>query len=193
MLKESVASRYSEALFALAKERGDLQATVAQLDAFVAVLRKDPELAGFYASPVVDRAVKEQILRVTLADRLGELVLNFVVLLVLKRRENLVEIVARQMHELQDRDAGRESATIATPKALAPVELSGLAQRLSKVYGRTIIPHPKVAPELLGGIVVQAGDRYVDASVAGKLEELRRHLLAGGESWGAASPNGKPS
>ena len=69
--------------------------------------------------------------------------------------------------------------------------LAELQERLSKVYGRTVIPQTKLTPELLGGLVVQVGDRYVDASVSGKLEELRRHLLATDDSWATTSPNGK--
>ena len=192
MLKESIAARYSAALFGLAKERGEVPQTVAELDAFGEALRKNPGLTEFYASPVIDRTVKENILRSALTSRASALVLNFLRLLVRKRRENLVEIVARQLHELLDRDAGRQDAAIATPRPLQSDALAGLAQRLSKLYGRTIVPKTRLSPELLGGVVVQVGDRYIDASVSGKLEELRRHLLATTESWRGVSPNGVP-
>jgi F-type H+-transporting ATPase subunit delta len=82
-------------------------------------------------------------------------------------------------------------ASIATPTALSPSDLADLARRLSHVYKRTIVPEAKVAPELLGGMIVQVGDRYVDGSVSGKLEEVRRHLLTSLDAPDAASPNGK--
>jgi F-type H+-transporting ATPase subunit delta len=191
MLKESIARRYSAALFALAKDADAVEATVKELDAFVAALDRDPELLSFYESPVIDRERKQQMLLAALTGS-SELVANFIILLVRKRRENLVRIVARQMHDLLDRESGRENATIETPSALPPDELAALARRLSKVYKQTIVPQPKVQPSLLGGIVVQVGDRYVDASVSGKLEELRRHLLASADTWPATSTNGKP-
>lgn len=191
MLKESVARRYSVALFGLAKEAGAVAATVKELDAFVAALEKDPELLQFYESPVIDRARKQQMLIAALAGT-SELVVNFVILLVRKRRENLLRFIARQMHDLLDRESGRANAAIETPTALPPAELAVLADRLSKVYGQNIVPQPKVEPALLGGIVVQVGDRYMDASISGKLEELRRHLLASANTWPATSSNGKP-
>ena len=189
MLKDSIAQRYSAALFALASEAGAVEQTVAQLDAFVAALDRDPELAQFFESPVIERSRKEQMLAAALADA-SELVRNFVVLLVRKRRENIVRVVARQMHDLHDRQVGRERATIDTPAPLPPQELAALARRLSGVYQRTIVPDVKVQPDLLGGIIVQVGDRYIDASAAGKLEEMRRHLLASADTWPAASSNG---
>jgi len=189
VLKDSIAQRYSAALFALASEADDVEATVAQLDAFVAALDRDPELAQFFESPVIERARKEQMLAAALAGA-SELVRNFVVLLVRKRRENIVRLVARQMHDLHDRQIGRERATIDTPSALPPQELGALAHRLSGVYQRTIVPDVKIQPDLLGGIIVQVGDRYIDASASGKIEEMRRHLLASADTWPAASSNG---
>jgi F-type H+-transporting ATPase subunit delta len=193
VLKDSIAQRYTTALFSLAQERGELEAVIAELDSFVKALASDAELDEFYASPVVDRKVKEQILHSVLDGRAGELTINFISLLVRKRRENLIEFVARQLHEMADQKAGRAPAAIGTPMPLGGVQLDELRARLSKLYGRDIIPHERVSPELLGGLVVQIGDRYVDASVSGKLEELRRHLLATTDSWANASPNGSPN
>jgi len=192
MLKDSIAQRYSEALFELAKEQGVVERVTSELDGFVAVLALDPDLAAFFGSPVVEREEKIKLITSTLDARMHELTLNFIVLLVRKRRENLIGIVARQMHELLDRSAGRKVAAIGTPMPLQRGQLDELAQRLSSVYSATIVPHTKVSPELLGGLVVQVGDRYVDASIAGRLEELRRHLLEGADNWATTSPNGKP-
>ena len=191
MLKESIASRYSAALFSLTEERGCTDETIRELDAFLDVLRRESDVAAFFVSPVIDRPVKERLLRDSLASRLNELTVNFLILLVRKRRENLVELVARQMHELVDRKAGRQTAHVHTPLPLPADELRELSARLSKLYGATIQPETKIAPDLLGGLVVQVGDHYVDDSVAGKLEEMRRHLLASTDAWPATSPNGK--
>lgn len=193
MLKETIARRYTAALFALAKEANAAEATARELDSFVDALDKEPSARDFYASPVVDRTEKTELLRRSLASRMSELTYNFIVLLVRKRRENLIATIARQMHEMLDADAGNTVASIATPSALQPDELADLARRLSQVYKRKIIPQSRVDEDLLGGVVVQMGDTYVDASVAGKLEEIRRHLLSGLDAATATSPNGKTS
>jgi len=192
VLKDSIAQRYSEALFSLANERGEIETATKELDGFAALLARDPEIDAFFMSPVVDREEKIKLLTSALDGRASELTLNFLILLVRKRRENIVTIVARQMHDLMDRKAGRKVAAISTPIALERQQLDELSQRLSAVYDATIIPQTKVSPELLGGLVVQVGDRYVDASVSGRLEELRRHLLDSAEHWTAApTTNGK--
>jgi F-type H+-transporting ATPase subunit delta len=188
---ETLARRYSAALFAVAQDADAVELVVGEVDAIVAMLASDPALQEFFASPVVDRAQKTQILTDSVHGRVGEIVENFLILLIRKRRENLLPTIARQLHEMRDESAGRSVAEIATPTALTPGELADLARRLSHVYKRTIVPQAKVSPELLGGIIVQVGDRYVDGSVSGKLEEVRRHLLASIDAPDVASPNGK--
>ena len=193
MFEDAVARRYSAALFALAHDARQVDQTVSEVDAFVAALELDPELAEFYASPVVARGKKIDLLVHALRGRWSELTLNFLVLLVRKRRETIVDLVARQMHDLSDAAARRAVMEIDTPKPMSADELAELARRLSRVYRQTLVPKQKISPELLGGIVVQVGDRYVDASVSGRLEELRRQLLATGDTLGIApiSPNGR--
>ena len=191
MAIETLARRYSAALFAVAQDADAVENVVSEIDAIVTMLASDPALQEFFASPVVDRAQKTQILSSSVHGRVGEIVENFLILLVRKRRENLLPTIARQLHEMRDESAGRSVAEIATPTPLAPNELADLARRLSHVYKRTIVPQAKVSPELLGGIIVQVGDRYIDGSVSGKLEEVRRHLLASVDAPDVASPNGK--
>lgn len=191
MLKESIAQRYSEALFSLATERRVAEKVTSELDSFVEMLAHSLEIDDFFLSPVVNREAKIKLIRASLDGRADELTVNFLVLLVRKRRENLVKIVAQQMHDLMDREARRKIAAISTPMTLERRQLDELSARLSRVYDATIIPETKVAPELLGGLVVQVGDRYLDASISGRLEELRRHLLESADDWMQTSPNGK--
>ena len=197
MFKENIARRYCSALFGLAKDSGEVEQTKAALDAFARVLRDEPAVAEFFYSPVVDRAAKQDVLTRSLGGRLSELGLNFILLLVRKRRESLAPIVARQFEELVDAEAGRQNALIETPNALPADELASLARRLSGVYGRTLLLRQTVAPQLLGGAVIQVGDRYVDASVAGRLEDIKRQLLAPAAGSHSPAPagarNGSPA
>ena len=86
MAVETLARRYSAALFAVAQEANAVEEVVREVDAIVAMLASDAALAEFFTSPVVDRAQKTQILRDSIHGRVGEIVENFVILLVRKRR-----------------------------------------------------------------------------------------------------------
>ncbi|MDQ2817671.1 MAG: ATP synthase F1 subunit delta [Candidatus Eremiobacteraeota bacterium] len=189
MHKDSVARRYSGALFSLATDDGCVSDTVATLEAFIGMLDRDPLIDEFFSSPVVDRELKLSVICDALAGKASDLVVNFLVLLVRKRRETLVRLIASQLHELYDSAAGRAPAALQTARALQAHELQSLGRQLSSVYGWTLMPQADVAPELLGGMTLQVGDRYVDASVSGRLEDLRRQMLAGADVWTTQSQN----
>ena len=52
-----------------------------------------------------------------------------------------------------------------------------LATKLSGVLGKEAIPHFRVKPEIIGGLVVRTGTSIYDGSVRRRLEGMRRQLL----------------
>jgi F-type H+-transporting ATPase subunit delta len=61
-----------------------------------------------------------------------------------------------------------------------------IAERLSGALGRKAIPHVRVKPEILGGIVVRTGDTIYDGSVRRRLEGMRGRMLRANLPTGAA-------
>jgi F-type H+-transporting ATPase subunit delta len=55
---------------------------------------------------------------------------------------------------------------------------SRIAEQLSRVVGKTVVPHLNVNPAILGGVVVRIGDTVMDGSVRRKLGRLRNQILA---------------
>ena len=53
-----------------------------------------------------------------------------------------------------------------------------MERELSKRLGKDVRMEVVVDPRIIGGLKVQYGDRVVDASVATRLQQLRRRLAA---------------
>lgn len=70
-------------------------------------------------------------------------------------------------------------ASVTSAVALEPAELEAIAGRLRDQTGVAIEIAAAVDPDLIGGLTVRLGDRLIDASVRGRLERLRDHLVAG--------------
>jgi F-type H+-transporting ATPase subunit delta len=51
-----------------------------------------------------------------------------------------------------------------------------IADRLSKIFDKTVMPHLTVDPRILGGLVVRVGDTVMDGSVRRRLERLRERM-----------------
>ena len=132
----------------------------------------------FFLSPVIDRKEKEKLLLATFSGKVNEIALNALLLLVRKRREALLAEIVRQYDVLQMQARGAEPLTIATAKPLSDQDLHALVARLESVYGKKFDVAQRMDPSLIGGVRIMMGDRRIDGSVEGRLEELSRTLFA---------------
>jgi len=62
--------------------------------------------------------------------------------------------------------------------ALSDERQAGLVSLLGSKLNKQPILNVRVEPELLGGLIVQVGDRVYDTSVRTRLNTLRNHLMA---------------
>ena len=55
--------------------------------------------------------------------------------------------------------------------------ISEIVKQIERAAGRTVEASRSVDPQLIGGIVIQVGSHRADASVRGRLEQLRQELV----------------
>ena len=126
-------------------------------------------------NPEVDTLVKSRVLA-QVAEGSDELVVNFVRLLAEKgRADELAEIVT----ELDALVAAEEqilAVELTTAHELTDEEFGRILSRIEAQSGRKVQASRQVDPDLLGGLVLQAGSMRLDASVRGRLERLRHEL-----------------
>jgi F-type H+-transporting ATPase subunit delta len=107
---------------------------------------------------------------------LPALPLNLARLLVRKSRTALAPEIATQFRALVQAQEGVAQAHATTAVPLTSAEQQALSQRLEGSTGHRVQLTTDVDPELLGGVVVQIGDRLIDASVRGRLDAMRKAL-----------------
>jgi F-type H+-transporting ATPase subunit delta len=100
----------------------------------------------------------------------------FLVWLVRNRRQMLIPDIALQYHSILDEVEGRVHARVSVARATGPDGDGWIAEQLSRVFGKQVIPHVTVDPSILGGIVIRVGDTVMDGSVARRLATLRARL-----------------
>jgi F-type H+-transporting ATPase subunit delta len=135
----------------------------------------DPEVARALTNPTI--ATEQRMAIVSdLFD--GSEATNLAKLLIESDRVRDVGAIADEFQRLADEAAGRVRATVTTAVELSSKDRDRVAEELSKRLGREIHLDVLVDPAILGGLKLQYGDRLVDASVATRLQQLRRRLAA---------------
>ena len=169
---------YARALFEAAQQSGRLEAVRDDLADFVGAARDVPELRALLANPELDPRAKVAALE----DLLGgadELVRNFLLVVVEKGRGGEVSEIEREFERLVAAEQGRLEVELTTAVELSDEDAARIVRQIEEASGRTVEATRRVDPEMIGGIILQAGSQRVDASVRGRLERLRRELVAG--------------
>ena len=177
MREETVARSYAETLFALAERHEGVEAYQDALAALVGVLNESPGLRTFLATPRIAASDKKVVLRSALEGRVPGRFLSFVLVTVDKRRQALLDRIALSYGELLDAHRERVHVEVTVARALDDATEERVTARLSRLLGRAAIPHFRVHPEILGGVVVRAGDTVYDGSLKRRLEGMRHGLL----------------
>lgn len=178
MANEIAAGRYAAAVFDLAREQGAIDRVGADMQALRDGVYTDQTTKEFFLSPVIDRRQKERVLADAFSGKVHEIAFHLLLLLVRKRREPLLAEIVRQYGVLQMRARGAEPLTITSARRLTSEQLSQIVARLETVYGKKFDVEQRVEPKLIGGIRIMMGDRRIDGSVEGRLEQLARTLFA---------------
>ena len=103
--------------------------------------------------------------------------LNLARLLVRKHRTALANEIAIAFGEMIEEERGILHAHARTAVALSDAEVSAMAQRLQAQLGHEVILDVEVDPSVLGGVIIQIGDKLIDASTRARLEAMRESLV----------------
>jgi F-type H+-transporting ATPase subunit delta len=143
---------------------------------FAVAIEQSPELAAVLRNPQIESHVKSRIL----ADLAGDeepLFKNFLLLIAEKGRAGEIEDVAREFERLIAREERRLTVELTTARELSDDEADAIVAQIEQAAGRKVEATRSVDPDLVGGIVLQAGSFRVDASIRGRLERLRQELV----------------
>jgi F-type H+-transporting ATPase subunit delta len=143
---------------------------------FAVAVEQTPELRGVLRNPQIESSAKASIL----ADIAGDdepLFKNFLLLIAEKGRAGELEDIAHEFERLMAREERRLTVELTTARELTDDEAKAIVAQIEQAAGRTVEATRSVDPDIVGGIVLQAGSYRVDASVRGRLERLRQTLV----------------
>jgi len=146
-----------------------------ELQDFVTAVEDVPELHELLRNPQLDPRAKSAALEAVLGDA-DELVRNFMLLLAEKGRAGQVEEIQRDFERLALAEERRLEVELTTAVELDADDEKRILEQIERASGRKVDATRTVDPDLIGGVVLQAGSLRVDASVRGRLERLRQEL-----------------
>ena len=168
-----VASRYVKSLLGLAVDRGVVEEVHSDMILFTKTCRENRSFVAMLRSPVIRHENKRAILKKLFSGKVNDLTMAMIDIITRKNREPILPAIAAEFHNAYNVYKGIGKAHLTT--TIAPdKELLQIIETISKKLAdkRTIEMHTTVDSDLIGGFVLNVGDRQIDASVRSKLKKL---------------------
>jgi F-type H+-transporting ATPase subunit delta len=168
---KDVADRYAEALFE--KTAGDKE-FFQEMSTWRQTLKENPSWKAFLCGPT-PYSKKEAAVKKVLQSA-NPFLVNFFLLLLRRGRINEYEKVCEFYEAKNEEKEGILSAqlTVASPSLM---ELKDKWEKeIHRFFGKKTVIKEKIDPSLIGGVIVQIGNKQIDYSVKRRLTDLKRTL-----------------
>ena len=166
--------RYGQAIFELAQDQGEAGQWGQDVD-LVAEAFSDPDFNALLKHAGVSAEDKRSAVDTVLGG-VNPMVRNMVNLLVARGLVDAIPEACEEFSKLLDRQQGRQRVEVTTAVALEPSEIERVTNFISGLIGREVVVTARVDEEILGGLVIQVGDRLLDGSARARLDGLRERL-----------------
>ncbi|MDD8048638.1 MAG: F0F1 ATP synthase subunit delta [Thomasclavelia sp.] len=174
---EAVAQRYAESLFALAKEDNQVEAYYNDMVLIEKVFNSDKSFVSFFSHVLIENDVKIKLLDDSFKGQISPYTLNFLKLLVKKKRMNYINSIIKAFFDLTNEYKGIEEGVLYTAYDIPDNEIKKIEEAISKKENKTVKLRVLKDSSLVGGIKVQIDNRVYDDSIANRLSTLKKELL----------------
>lgn len=174
MAESRVASRYVKSLLGLAVEQGVLEQVNADMQLFDKICHSNFDFVMMLRSPIIKHSKKNEILEKIFKNKVHKLSFAIIDILTEKNREPLLPAIAKEFHTAYNAYKGITKASVTTTIAVDAQLRGELESIVKKLSGSEKIElQEKIDPELIGGFILNVGDKQIDASIKSKLKTLK--------------------
>jgi len=175
MASTRAAIRYAKAILDLANSKGVAETVNNDMKLIASTIGTNAELSTFIQNQTTKVEVKESALLEVFANVNGVTKGLFHLLFENKRFE-ILEAIAVEYIKLFDESNGVETAKVTTAIPMdAALEAKVLA-KVATLSDKKITIENIVDPSIIGGFILRIGDQQYNASVANRLQVLKREL-----------------
>lgn len=168
-----VVEPYAEALMSLAQEHDLVDKFGEDVAALLDTLKESEELEQFLGNPIVKADDKKAVLEQITGDQIHPYMVNFLKILVERRRILFLRDVCKQYQALL-----RELKQAVLAEVVSAVELNddqkqAVRQKvLTMTNAQDVELDTQVDADLLGGVMIKVGSQVVDSSLRGQLRRI---------------------
>jgi F-type H+-transporting ATPase subunit delta len=174
----NVESQYAEALIEIAAEHDLLDIYSNQLGLIVELYENEPDFRDFLTNPVIKIGLKKDLVSKAFGDIINSSLVNFMFLLIDKKRLDLLPSILTEFRRKADKIKKVLQIEIYSAHPLDDCQID----RIKNIYKKenaalSVHAELKLDPSLIGGVLIKIGDKIIDSSIKGRLEQLNASVM----------------
>jgi F-type H+-transporting ATPase subunit delta len=171
----TIARPYAQAAFEEARKLNALQAWSDALTALAEAVFH-PEVNAIIGNPKVSKTQVASMLEALLGGKADAKLKNFVHILADNQRVSVLPEISAGFEALKADAEKSINVVVESPFELSAAQQDKIAASLKKRMGCEIKLESRIKKELLGGVVIRAGDKVIDGSALTRLGEMATAL-----------------
>lgn len=176
MLKSIIVSRYSKAIFEIAKDKNSVDAFAEELESISVFLNNDKKIISFFEAPFVSLEKKRKIIHESFAGYREE-ILKFVEVLVQYRKIKVIADIYEAFDEMVHKSENKVPGKLTAAKRLSDSQVKKIEEKISKILNASVVLKQVEEKEVLGGFKVEVGSYVVDSTIKAQLDKFRKHSV----------------
>jgi F-type H+-transporting ATPase subunit delta len=177
---DNIPSRYALALKKIAKESGQLLASLEVCQQALILMETEPNLIKFLSNEFYAKEEKFKLIDRIFPIQDWLFFSNFMKLLLVKHRTNFIQSILKEAIEMIQSELKTQDGIVYSVTPLTKEQLSKLETALTSYYGYPVTLQNLIKQDLIGGILLDIQGKVFDASMIEKLNNLRQRLLKRG-------------
>jgi F-type H+-transporting ATPase subunit delta len=175
MAQTRAAIRYAKAVLELANEQNASKVVNDDMKSIGNAIAESKALNEMLQSPVVHSKVKKKALLEVFPD-LNPLSVKLIDTLVENKRIDILDAVAQKVNQLYDESQGTQIAKVTTAVPLTDELKAKVLAKVKALTGNDAEIKNEIDQSILGGFILRIGDIQYNASIANKLDKLKREF-----------------
>ena len=168
---------YAEALFEFSQSTKSVDKTCQDLKAILFKIQNSNSLSTCLVSPLISISDKKKVLSALFIDEISSSVLNFLFVLIERRRIYLIKDIINHYTSLINQINATTSVTVYTAYLLNEEQEKALRTKLEIItQAQQIQLNIEIKPDLIGGFIVKMGSKIIDFSISGQLSSISSYL-----------------
>ena len=177
LLSREIAEPYAQALMSVAQSHNLTEEFGESFRALESLLEQSQDFRDFVMNPIINAESKKSVLRQVMGDDTNPYLINFLMLLVDKRRIIFLEQVASQYLEQLRKLNQTVLAEVTAARELSEAQTQAIIDRVKSLSNaQNVEIKTSINPDIIGGVIIKVGSKVFDASIRGQLRRISINL-----------------